>query len=156
MSNQDEKWNLPPKFAPSEELLAQNDDQQTKLAKITPFKKQSPREILFDNALIRIQEIEVLFQNGAEQTIYLRRVLAENYALTGDFDRASAVEPDDVEAENYRKINDAIKRDDQSRCDCIAPENLQSNVIPIQEIFVKHADIYTNLYKCVICNRLTK
>lgn len=155
MSKQDEKWNLPPKFAPSEELLAKNDDQQNKLAKVSPFKRQSPRKILFNNALIRIQEIESLLENGAEQTEYLRHVLAENYALTGDYDRAAQFEPNDFEAENYRNISEAIAREVQSRCSCIAPETLQSNVIPIHEIYLKRADIYTNLHKCIICKRLT-
>lgn len=155
MSKQDEKWNLPQKFAPTDDLLAKNDDQQTKLAKISPFKKQSPREILFNNALIRIREIESLFAGGADQTEYLRQVLAENYALTGDYERAAQLYPNDIEAENYRNISTAIVREDQSRCRCIAPESLQSNVIPIQQIFLQKANIYAELHKCVICGRLT-
>lgn len=151
----DEKWNLPVKFAPTDDLLAQNDDQQTKLAKISPFKKQSPREILFNNALIRIREIESLFEGGAEQTEYLRHVLAENYALTGDYERAAAVEPDTTQSNVYLVISEAILRDDQSRCNCIAPETLQSNVIPIQHIFLQKENIYAELHKCVICGRLT-
>jgi hypothetical protein len=154
----EEKWNLPPKFAPTPELLQKSDEQQQELKKRLNFVIPTIKEAFFRNAEIRAKEIEELFKNGAEKTEYLRRLLAENYATIGEYEKAAVAEPDLNLCLEYAEINHALNLPDAERtkrCRCIPPEHIQQNITPFQEVFSRRDGRFIELQRCVMCKQIT-
>jgi hypothetical protein len=150
------KWQLPRKYQATPEKLEKWNAEQAELARSLTFRKKEPRDILFDNAIIRIEELNRLLDDKAAPfNSFMARTLAECYAIIGNFDAAAFHEPDAELAAEYEAINEAIKREDQSRCQCRAPETLLTNVAPVQEVFHPKLNRYVELLKCSICRRFT-
>lgn len=151
-----EKWNLPRRFEPSPENLEKWNAEQEELKRNFSIGKRSPRDILFQNALIRIEELNRLLDDKAATfTTFMARSLAENYAVVGNFDAASFHEPDLSLADEYKAIGDALQAEDQTRCSCPVPEGFYTNVGTYGEVFHEKLKRYVEIEKCVVCRRFT-
>ena len=151
----EEKWNLPSRFKLTPENIERSDTQQRELREQSNFVMPTVKEMFFRNAQVRAREIERLIAGGAEATEHLRRVLAENYAVLGEYGKAGLIEPDLQQALHYAEIEHAVWSPEQKRCDCLASPEISQNVVPVEEIFSRKESRYVKLTRCVMCKKMT-
>lgn len=101
---------LDPKDKAAHERLLRNDEEQQILAAQQPF-NHSPQARMRAKALITI---ESLTNPALNRTSDQNEILAEAYALTGQYDLAAQVSK---HSDLYKKYRDAVYRDDEEWCE---------------------------------------
>jgi hypothetical protein len=181
METEQEKWELPERHQlNTPERIAANEAAQRELAaKVnSPFANVSPAEHERARAFRLIPEHQgtlAALQTIAARLSKLRRPsraalkqleaarsaipaiktqLAEAYALTGAYDLAVAVEPDELKRAEYLAVWNAVWRADEEWCDCPVTTAGHSQQYVKQEVWSVRDNAFRPLLACVGCGCL--